>query len=56
MPSEPALAETQKLELPPDLLTALNNGSHKPRNDYGIEALKPSLFGRLLEKLLGSGN
>ena len=55
MHSEPA-ADTQKLQLPPDLLTALNNGSQKPRTDYGIESLKPSFFGRLLEayRLLGS--
>jgi hypothetical protein len=30
--------------------------AHKPKTDYGIEALKPSLLGRLIEKLLGPKN
>jgi hypothetical protein len=51
MHAEPALADTQKLEIPQDLVSAL--GSHKPKTDYGIEALKPSFFGRLMEKLIG---
>ncbi len=54
MPAEPGLAETQKLEIPKDLMSAL--GTHKPRTDYGIEALKPSFFGRLVEKLIGPKN
>ncbi len=53
MPSDRALAETQKLELPKELLTALQNPAQRPRTDYGIESLKPSFFGRLMEKLLG---
>jgi hypothetical protein len=56
MHAEPALADTQKLEIPTELMSALNNGAHKPRTDYGIEALKPSLLGRLIEKLLGPKN
>ena len=56
MHAEPALTDTQKLEIPTELLSALNSGAHKPRTDYGIEALKPSLFGRLVEKLLGPKN
>jgi len=56
MHAEPALADTQKLEIPKDLMSALTSGAHKPRTDYGIEALKPSFFGRLMEKLLGSMN
>jgi hypothetical protein len=51
MHAEPALADTQKLEIPKELASAL--GSHKHKTDYGIEALKPSLFGRLIEKLIG---
>jgi hypothetical protein len=53
MHAEPALADTQKLELPPELVSALAKRSNKPEMDYGIEALKPSLFGRLIEKLIG---
>jgi hypothetical protein len=53
MQGDPALADTQKLEIPTDLLSALKSGAHQPRTDYGIEALKPSFFGRLLEKLVG---
>ena len=54
MHAENALADTQKLEIPQDLVSAL--GSHKPQPDYGIEALKPSFFGRLIEKLIGPKN
>jgi hypothetical protein len=53
MPAEPALADTQKFKIPTELMSALNSGAHKPKTDYGIEALKPSFFGRLLEKLIG---
>jgi hypothetical protein len=53
MPND-ALAETQKLQIPQDLVSAL--GQHKPKTDYGIEALKPSFFGRLMEKLIGPKN
>jgi hypothetical protein len=56
MHAEPGLADTQKLEIPKDLMNALSNGAHKPRTDYGIEALKPSFFGRLMEKLIGPKN
>ena len=53
MHAEHALADTQKLEIPTELRSALNSGAHKPKTDYRIEALKPSLFGRLVEKLIG---
>ena len=53
MHAEPALGDTQKLEIPTELRSALNSGAHKPKLDYGIEALKPSFFGRLMEKLIG---
>ena len=53
MHAEPALADTQKLEIPTELMSALTSGAHKPKTDYGIEGLKPSLFGRLMEKLIG---
>jgi hypothetical protein len=52
MRAEP-LADTQKLQIPTELLSALNSSAHQPKVDYGIESLKPSFFGRLLEKVLG---
>ncbi len=51
MHADPALADTQKLQIPHDLMSAL--GAHKPKTDYGIEALKPSFLGRILEKVFG---
>jgi len=56
MHAEPALADTQKLQIPPDLASALAKHSNKPEMDYAIEAMKPSLFGRLIEKLIGPKN
>jgi hypothetical protein len=56
MPAENTLADTQKLEIPTELMSVLNSGAHKPKTDYGIEALKPSFFGRLIEKLIGPKN
>jgi hypothetical protein len=53
MHADPALNDTQKLHVPTELMSALNSGAHKPKLDYGIEALKPSFFGRLMEKLIG---
>jgi hypothetical protein len=53
MHADPAMADTQKLELPHDLVAALNSRANKPSTDYGIESLKPSLLGRLMEKLIG---
>ena len=51
-PESAALADTQKLQIPHDLMSALNSGGAK-KTDYGIESLKPSFFGRLMEKLIG---
>ena len=56
MPADPTLADTQKLEIPTELMSVLNSGAHRPKTDYGIEALKPSFFGRLIEKLIGPKN
>jgi len=53
MHAEPALADTQKLQIPHELASALSSGAHKPKMDYGIESLKPSFFGRLIERLIG---
>ncbi len=44
MHAEPALNDTQKLQIPTELVSALNSGTHKPKLDYGIESLKPSFF------------
>ena len=44
--------ELPKLNLPQELLTEVKQGG-KSKTDFGIESLKPSLFGRLVEKLLG---
>ncbi|MGH8208958.1 MAG: hypothetical protein ACREU6_05060 [Steroidobacteraceae bacterium] len=46
-------AELPKLNLPEDLLTEVKRGGPKSKADFGIEGLQPSLFGRLVEKLLG---
>jgi hypothetical protein len=54
MHAENALNDTQKLQIPTELVSALNSSAHKPKVDYGIEALKPSFFGRLMEKVLGA--
>jgi hypothetical protein len=57
MHAEPAHAESsKKLDLPQDLVTALKSSAHQPKMDYSIEALQPSLLGRLVEKLLGPKN
>jgi hypothetical protein len=45
-------AELPKLNLPPDLLTEVKRKG-KSKTDYGIEAMKPSLFGRFVEMLFG---
>jgi hypothetical protein len=49
-------AELPKLNLPQDLLTEVKRGGPKARTDFGVDGLsKPSLIGRFMEKLLGSG-
>lgn len=56
MHAEPAVADTQELKIPPELASALARRSNKPETDYVIESLKPSLLGRLIEKLIGPKN
>jgi hypothetical protein len=47
-------AELPKLNLPPDLLTEVKRGGQKAKTDFGVAGLnKPSLLGRLMEKLVG---
>jgi len=48
-------AELPKLNLPQDLLTEVKRGG-KSKTDFGIEGMKPSLFGRVVEKLLGKSS
>ena len=47
--------ELPKLNLPQDLVTEVKRGS-KSKADFGVEAMKPSLFDRFVEKLLGKGS
>ncbi len=52
MHAEPATVEVPQLKLPPDLLTEVKRrGSTK--TDFRVEGWKPSLFGRLVDKLVG---
>ncbi len=46
--------ELPKLNLPQELLTEVKRGG-KSKPNYGVEAMKPSLFDRFVEKLLGKG-
>jgi hypothetical protein len=47
--------ELPKLNLPQDLVTEVKRGG-KSKADFGVEAMKPSLFDRFFEKLLGKGS
>jgi hypothetical protein len=54
MHAERATAESPKLNLPQDLLTEINRRGVNSKTDFRLEGWqKPSLFGRLVEKLLG---
>jgi len=53
MHADSSLADTQQLELPQDLVSALNSHAHTPKADFGVEGMKPSLLGRLMEMLVG---
>lgn len=44
--------ELPKLNLPQELLTEVKRGG-RSKTDFGVEAMKPSLFDRFVEKLLG---
>ena len=44
--------ELPKLNLPQDLVTEVKRGG-KSKINFGVEAMKPSLFDRFVEKLLG---
>jgi hypothetical protein len=44
--------ELPKLNLPQDLITEVKRGG-KSKINFGVEAMKPSLFDRFVEKLLG---
>jgi len=55
MHADQATAEVPVLKLPPDLVTELNRHGtgKKKREDFRVEGWRPSLFGRLVEKLVG---
>jgi hypothetical protein len=46
--------ELPKLNLPAELITEVKRGG-KSKADFGVEAMKPSMFDRFVEKLLGKG-
>ncbi|HVW70603.1 MAG TPA: hypothetical protein VHB68_16610 [Steroidobacteraceae bacterium] len=49
-----ATTELPTLNLPQDLLTEVKRGGPRSKTDFGVEGMtKPSLLGRLVEKLLG---
>lgn len=50
-----ATTELPKLNLPPELLTEVKRGGQSKVN-YHLESMKPTLFGRFVEKLLGKGS
>ena len=45
--------ESRQLDLPQDLLMEVNRKGVKPKTDFRVEGWKPSLLGRLVEKLIG---
>lgn len=53
MHAEHATAEYPKLNLPADLLTEVNRRDATRKTDFRVEGWKPSLLGRLIEKLAG---
>jgi hypothetical protein len=53
MHAEPAMAESPKLNLPQDLLTEVTRRGTAQKADFRVEGWKPSLFGRLIEMLIG---
>jgi len=53
MHAEHAMAESSKLNLPQDLVTEVKRHGAVRKTDFRVEGWKPSLFGRLVEKLTG---
>jgi hypothetical protein len=51
MYSEDVTVETQKLNLPADLLAEVARRNSKRPTDFRVEGLKPSLFERLAQLL-----
>ncbi len=51
--ADDATVENPTLKLPPDLLNAVGRHASAHKTDYRLEGWKPSLFGRLFDKLLG---
>ncbi len=46
--------ESPQLDLPQDLLTEVKRKGATPKTDFRVEGWKPSLLGRLVEKLIGT--
>lgn len=55
MQPEPATVEVPQLNLPADLLKEVSRNGRTNRTDFRIEGWRPSLFDRLVEKLIGKG-
>jgi hypothetical protein len=55
MHAEPLTVEVPKLQLPADLVTELVRRGPTAKTDLRVEGWKPSLFGRMVEKLVGKG-
>jgi len=55
MQPEPATVEVPQLNLPADLLKEVSRTGKASRTDFRVEGWKPSLFERLVEKLIGKG-
>lgn len=53
MHAEPATVEVPTLNLPPELLTEVRRRRGSDKADFRVEGWKPSLLGRLVEKLVG---
>jgi hypothetical protein len=47
------LADTEKFALPPDLVAEVSRRSTARRDDFRVEAFKPSLLGRVMEMFAG---
>ena len=58
MHADSVTTEVPTLQLPHDLVTEVSKraSSAKAKNDFRVEGWKPSLFGRLVEKLVTKGS
>jgi hypothetical protein len=47
------LADTEKFALPPDLVAEVSRRGNGRRDDFRVEAFKPSILGRFMEMFAG---